>query len=101
MKRKLCFGGSFNPIHLGHLLCARAVAEKAGFARVVLFPSSLPPHKLGATELAGAEHRLEMCRRAVAGDPLFEVNDLEVRREGPSYTIETARELHRQGWHHV
>jgi nicotinate-nucleotide adenylyltransferase len=99
--RKLCFGGSFNPIHHGHLLCARAAAEAAGFQQVVLIPSSLSPHKLQTDHLADAAHRLEMCRRAVAGDPVFEVSDIEVQREGPSYTIETALELRRQGWDQV
>lgn len=99
--RKLCFGGTFNPIHHGHLTCARVVAESKGFDRVVLIPSALPPHKLQATELAGAEDRLRMCQLAIAGDSAFEVNDVEVRREGPSYTIDTARELRRQGWDEV
>jgi nicotinate-nucleotide adenylyltransferase len=99
--RKLCFGGSFNPIHHGHLLCARAVAEAAGFQQVVLIPNSIPPHKLSTTELALPQHRLEMCRRAVAGDALFAVNDLEINRQGPSYTLDTARDLRRQGWDSV
>src|SRR5687768_12070590 len=99
--RKLCFGGSFNPIHHGHLFCARAAAEAKGFERVVLVPSALPPHKLQATGLASATDRLEMCRRAVEGDPFFEVSDVEVAREGPSFTIDTARELRARGWEHV
>lgn len=99
--RRLCYGGSFNPIHFAHLICARAVAERVGFDRVVLIPSALPPHKLHATELAAPEDRLHMCRLAVAGDPLFEVSEVEISRPGPSYTIETARELRRVGWDHV
>jgi nicotinate-nucleotide adenylyltransferase len=99
--RKLCFGGSFNPIHHAHLLCARAVAEARGFDRVVLIPSALPPHKLQATELAPPQDRLAMCRLAVGEDPLFEVNDLELVRSGPSYTIDTVRQLRRSGWDHV
>jgi len=99
--RKLCFGGSFNPIHHGHLICARAVADAAGFGQVVLIPNFIPPHKLRSTELAPARHRLEMCCRAVAGDALFAVDDLELRRQGPSYTVETARELRQRGWDRV
>lgn len=99
--RRLCYGGSFNPIHNAHLICARAVAEREGFDRVVLVPSALPPHKLQATELASPEDRLHMCRLAVADDPLFEVSEVEIVRPGPSYTIETARELRRQGWDRV
>lgn len=99
---KLCFGGTFNPIHHGHLLVARAVAEARGFDRVVLIPSAQPPHKPGSADLAAADDRLIMCQLAVEGSPgssgLFEVNDLELRRHGPSYTIDTARSLTRQGW---
>jgi nicotinate-nucleotide adenylyltransferase len=99
--RTLCFGGSFNPVHHGHLICARAVAEARGFERVLLIPSALPPHKLSKTDLAPAEDRLQMCRRAVMGEGLFEVSDIEVRRGGPSYTIDTVRELRAGGTKHV
>jgi nicotinate-nucleotide adenylyltransferase len=91
--RTLWYGGSFNPIHLGHLICARSVAESAGFDRVVLVPSSQPPHKSADTGIAAAEDRLAMCRLAVANDPLFEVDNIEMRRSGPSYTLDTARQL--------
>ncbi len=97
----LCFGGSFNPIHHGHLICARAAAEKAGFERVVLIPNSQSPHKLASSDWAGGEERLQMCRLATGGSELFEVEDLELRRSGPSYTIDTARELKRRGWETV
>ena len=93
----LFFGGSFNPIHHAHLICARAVAEARGFERVVLVPSFLPPHKPEAADLAGAEDRLAMCQLAVAGSELFRVTDLELNRQGPSYTIDTVRELARTG----
>jgi nicotinate-nucleotide adenylyltransferase len=98
---KLCFGGSFNPIHCGHLICARHVAERLGFSSVVLIPSAQPPHKPNATDLAPTTHRVRMCHLAVAGCDDFEVNDLETKRTGPSYTIDTARELKRQGWDRV
>ena len=68
---------------------------------MVLIPSALPPHKLRAGDLAPAEDRLEMCRLAVAGDPMFEVSDVELVREGPSYTIDTVRGFRTQGWKHV
>lgn len=98
---RLCFGGSFNPIHHGHLIGARAVAERAGFDRIVLIPNAISPLKLAASQLAAPHHRLAMCRLAVEGDPLFEVDDLELARPGPSYTIDTARELRRRGWQTV
>lgn len=82
------FGGSFNPIHHGHLIVARAVAEWLGVSRMVLIPSAQPPHKQGG-ELASAADRLEMARLAVAGEPGLEVSDIEVCRHGPSYTFLT------------
>lgn len=98
LMRKLCFGGSFNPIHVGHLICARAVAEAMGFERIVLIPSAAPPHKPHDKAMAFPEHRLTMCRIAVEGDGQFEVDDIELRRSGPSYTVDTVRELKARGW---
>lgn len=83
------FGGSFNPIHMGHLIAARAVAEHLRLSRVVLIPSANPPHKLGHEDLVDAAHRLQMTSLAVEGDRMFEVSDVEIRRTGPSYTILT------------
>jgi nicotinate-nucleotide adenylyltransferase len=91
--RRVWFGGSFDPIHHGHLITARAVAESAGFDRVVLVPNNQSPLKLLATDRATPGDRLEMCRLAVTGDPLFEVDDLELRRDPPSYTCDTVVEL--------
>lgn len=81
-------GGSFNPIHFGHLIPARAIAERLTLDRILLIPANIPPHKQDRA-LAPAEHRLAMARRAVADDPLFEVCDIELRRDGPSYTFDT------------
>lgn len=89
----LILGGSFNPPHHGHLITARAVAERAGFRRVRLMVAGAPPHKPGQEDIAPAADRVAMCRAAVAGDPSFEVDDRETRRAGPSYTLLTAREL--------
>lgn len=93
----LLFGGSFNPIHHGHLLVARSVAEYLGLRRVILIPAAQPPHKLGPgpSALAPAEDRLEMLRQATLDDPDFEVSDIELRRDGPSYTILTVEAFHR------
>jgi nicotinate-nucleotide adenylyltransferase len=90
--RRLLFGGTFDPVHTGHLEVARAAARLLGADRVSLVPAADPPHKQGR-EVAPAADRLEMCRRAVASDPLFDVLDVEVRRGGASYTIDTIREL--------
>ena len=101
MQGKICLGGTFNPIHLGHLLCARAAAEAAGADGVVLFPAGSPAHKPNDPDLASAQDRLEMCRLAVAGIPGFSVDDREVRRPGPTFTIHTVRELKAEGWNPV
>lgn len=90
MSGTLLFGGSFDPIHHGHLIVARSVAEQLGVTRVVLIPSALPPHKQHVA-LAPADQRLEMCRLAVAGDALFEISDWELGQRGPSYTLHTVR----------
>lgn len=88
MKRVLLFGGSFNPIHHGHLIVARAAAEKLGIRRIVLIPAAVPPHKQGETMPPGAL-RAEICRAAVAGDPLFEVSEWELQQPGPNYSLLT------------
>ncbi len=93
----LYFGGSFNPIHHAHLICARAVAEACGYQRIRLVPSAQPPHKPGATDLASPADRARMCRLAVAGDPLFDVDEIELNRPGPSYTLDTVRALKSRG----
>jgi nicotinate-nucleotide adenylyltransferase len=87
-------GGTFNPPHLGHLVCAQEAYIQLGLARVMLVPARIPPHKPVDDE-PGADHRLEMCRVAVRGDEQrFEVSDLEVLRDGPSYTVDTLERLH-------
>ncbi len=84
-------GGTFDPIHTGHLGAASAAADCAGLDRVIFVPSAEPPHRGAA--VASAEDRLAMCRLAIEGEPLFEVSDVEVRRGGRSYTVDTLREL--------
>ncbi len=86
-------GGTFNPIHVAHLRAAEDVADALGLERVVFVPSATPPHKTPTTAdvLAPAELRLAWVRRAITGNPRFAVDDLEVRRGGLSYTVETLR----------
>ena len=90
MARVLLFGGSFDPIHHGHLIVCRSAAEKLDAEQVVLIPSANPPHKHGAALTAPAD-RLELCRLAVRDDPLFAVSDWETRQPGPNYTLYTVR----------
>jgi nicotinate-nucleotide adenylyltransferase len=88
-------GGTFNPPHIGHLICAQEAHLQLGLDRVLFIPAGEPPHKTVDDE-PGGEHRLELCRRAVAGDPRFEVSGVEVQRPGPSYTVDTLGALHSQ-----
>ena len=90
-RRIACFGGTFDPVHNGHLIVADAIARRCGFERVLLIPTSCPPHKPPPS--ASAADRLEMLRLAVEGKPLLEVCDLEITRPGPSYTIDTVAQL--------
>ena len=84
-------GGTFNPIHIAHLRLAEEMREALALERVLLVPAGDPPLKRGG--IAPASHRLEMVRRAAAANPALEVSDLEVRRAGPSYTVDTLRAL--------
>jgi nicotinate-nucleotide adenylyltransferase len=90
--RTALFGGSFNPIHFGHLLLADEVRERLALDRVIFMPLGTPAHKPADT-LAPATHRLGMVRLAIADSPAFEVSDLETRRAGPSYTVDTLEAL--------
>ena len=94
------FGGSFNPIHFGHLLVADEIAELLALDRVLFVPAASPPHK-PASELAPAAHRFEMTKRAVGEHPRFEVSDVELRRSGPSYTVDTLETLRPRGDLHL
>ena len=87
-------GGTFDPIHLGHLSAAEAAMECSALDRVLFVPTGEPPHR--PPTVASAEDRLEMCKLAIAGESRFEVSDIELRRGGRSYTVDTLRELHRR-----
>jgi len=93
--RVAIFGGTFNPIHVGHLRAAEEAAELLGLERVLFVPSADPPHKDGgaADPLAPAELRLAWTRLATATNPRFEVDPLEVARGGRSYSVETVRAI--------
>jgi nicotinate-nucleotide adenylyltransferase len=87
------FGGTFNPVHFAHLRLAEEVREALGLERVLFIPSADPPHK--SRQLASAAQRLEMVELALASNPAFEALDLELRRPGPSYSVDTLRALSR------
>jgi nicotinate-nucleotide adenylyltransferase len=94
MTQKLgILGGTFNPVHHGHLILAQDALEHFGLDRVLLIPCAQPPHKR-PEQLAPETHRVAMLRVAIGDDPRFEVSTLELERQGPSYTIETIKALH-------
>jgi len=86
-------GGTFNPPHLGHLLCAQEALLQLGLDRVLLVPAATPPHKEVEAE-PGVGHRLAMCELAVAGDDRLGVSRADADRDGPAYTVELLRTLH-------
>jgi nicotinate-nucleotide adenylyltransferase len=86
-------GGTFNPPHIGHLVCAQEARAQLALDRVVLMPVHTPPHK-EALDDPGPEVRLALCHAAAAGDEELEVSTLELERGGPSYTVDTLRALH-------
>ena len=92
MARVAVLGGSFNPIHYGHLLLADDVLEQLDLDRVLFVPAAAPPHKAAAL-LAPAADRFAMVELAIAGHPRFAVSDIELRRTGPSYTVDTLQAL--------
>lgn len=81
-------GGTFNPIHVGHLQSAEEVCEDFNLERIIFMVSAVPPHK-ASTGIIDAAHRYEMVRRAVKGNPCFDASNLEIKREGKSYTVDT------------
>ncbi len=86
-------GGTFNPIHYGHLRAAEEVREMIGLEKILFVPSCNPPLK--DYEVAGPEMRYEMTKLAIEGNPYFDISDIECRRSGKSYTVETLSELKR------
>jgi len=87
-------GGTFNPIHVGHLAAAEEVRERLDLARILFIPSFLPPHK-DDEAIPPAAQRLAMVKIAIAGNPQFSLSDIEVQRGGKSYTVDTVTDLHR------
>ncbi|MBI4591435.1 MAG: nicotinate (nicotinamide) nucleotide adenylyltransferase [Candidatus Rokubacteria bacterium] len=92
MPRVGVFGGSFNPVHLGHLLLADEILELLQLDPILFVPASEPPHK-PARGLAPAQDRYAMTELAIRGNPHFAISDLELRRPGPSYTVDTLQAL--------
>ena len=92
MKQIGLFGGTFDPVHAGHLIIAQSVLEELGLDTVLFIPSAHPPHKQSDI-MFSPEERFSMLARAIQGNPRFRVSDIEMNRQGPSYTIDTIREI--------
>lgn len=88
------FGGTFDPIHYGHLKPVTALAHQAGLQHITLLPNHVPPHR--PQPEANAQQRLDMVKLAIADNPLFSVDERELHRTTPSYTIDTLQELRQE-----
>ncbi len=89
------YGGTFDPVHYGHLLAAEQFREQCRLERVCFMPAALPPHKRGAT-ISPAKARIEMLELAAAGYPRFDISRRELERDGPSYTVDTLAALQQE-----
>ncbi len=91
---RIClFGGTFDPPHIGHLLIAQTVCEAEHFDKIIFIPAYQPPHK---TEITPVDDRLKMLKIAVKGNPNFEISDIEIKRGGVSYTIDTVKAVKKE-----
>ena len=91
---KIClFGGTFDPPHIGHLLISQTIWEVEEFDKILLIPAYNPPHK---KDISPIDHRVEMVKLSISGNPKFEFSDIEIKREGISYTIDTIRALKKE-----
>ncbi len=88
-------GGTFNPIHIGHLILADEVREKLSLDKVIFVPTYIPPHKQNS-EVAAADERLRMVKAAIKGNKFFKTSDIEIKRKGPSYTVDTMEALNKK-----
>jgi nicotinate-nucleotide adenylyltransferase len=86
-------GGTFDPIHIGHLVTAEEARHQFELDEVIFVPSARPPHKTDSRQ-SDANHRLRMVELSISGEPAFSVSDMELRRKGLSYTIDTLRQIH-------
>lgn len=86
------FGGTFNPVHKGHIMLAEYCMDSVGLDRIIMIPTAVPPHKI-SNDLASENDRLNMCKLACRGKENFFVSDIEIKRQGKSYTYETLTQL--------
>jgi nicotinate-nucleotide adenylyltransferase len=89
------FGGTFDPIHMGHLITAQSVREIRGLDKIIFIPAYISPHKTDI-KASSSEHRLNMIKIAIEDVPFFEFSDIEIKKGGISYTVDTLRELKKE-----
>ncbi|MBU0469392.1 MAG: nicotinate-nucleotide adenylyltransferase [Candidatus Omnitrophica bacterium] len=94
MKRIGILGGTFNPVHIGHLAIAQRARENLDLEKVFFVPSNLPPHKSSKNVLPPAQ-RYRMVQMAIEGNPYFDISDFEIKREGRSYSIDTVEHFYK------
>ena len=87
------FGGTFDPIHTGHLILAERAREELGLDALLFMPANIPPHKTTGRTIGSGEARLEMVQLGIAENPAFHLTDLELTREGVSYTVDSLRAI--------
>ncbi len=95
MKRIGFLGGTFNPVHIGHLAIAQMAKEAQGLDKVIFVPSNWPPHKHSSILIASS-HRYRMVKLAIGRNPAFGLSDYEIKKKGPSYTIDTLRHFRKK-----
>lgn len=86
------YGGTFDPIHMGHLIVAEMARQECGLEKVLFIPAASPPHK-NNKYVSPSNYRFHMTRLAVESNPYFEVSDIEIKRQGISYTVDTLKDL--------
>src|SRR3989338_5023477 len=94
MRRIGVLGGTFNPVHIGHLAMAQTAQEAVGLEKVIFVPSNWPPHK-NINHVAPSKDRYHMVQLAIQGNPFFEISDFEIKKSVKSYTIDTMRYFRR------
>lgn len=94
------FGGTFNPLHMGHLAIAEEIRERMHLEKIIFVPSYMPPHK-SKIKLAAAKSRFKMIKEAIKGNPFFAVSNSEIKRRGKSYSVDTLRYFRKLYGHRV
>ena len=92
MKPVGIFGGTFDPVHIGHLITAQAVKEMRDLEKIIFIPAFISPHKVD-TVISSPEHRLNMIKLSTEDIPYFDFSDMEIKKKSVSYTIDTLKEL--------